>query len=497
MARFFKLTTEISQIVRKANLTAAQLKIWLYFTEIDPFGDNYIELPELFEIQQECGDISQKTFYRAIAKFKELNLFDFQYNKAFIRNQQSNGTKVKNVQAEDKNVQVEDKNVQAEDKNVQPTIYTEIQTLSDSNAHEEKKAIATLETATTKPTLSEIPKTKIDSLVKTESGNGENFPAAVDLKKSEIKVFDWLPDGPWKLDGKLDPNFRDFVANDWLKRFGGDIHSKRADVLSHFKKDPANLPIRWEQYQSEYLNRYESTQILLSNGVEIKPEYQDRLIANQRAITAQLPQELNPVLQPSAIALPQPESAPQLPASTADLSLSKTPELPQVIKNEEGQTFKVWRASDNEIPPEQAEANRKFLSDALKNVFGNAAKKDTPATMSLLEQLNVWINDPFLRQVAINQVNRNSDRFECLFNDEGVAYHVIEKPPIKEEPTSKKSLLDKLNLWINDPILRESTLAEVNRNCDRFQCLFDTDGVPYQVIEISKTKPTTDDEYDF
>ena len=35
MARFFKLTTEISQIVRKANLTAAQLKTWLYFTEID------------------------------------------------------------------------------------------------------------------------------------------------------------------------------------------------------------------------------------------------------------------------------------------------------------------------------------------------------------------------------------------------------------------------------------------------------------------------------
>jgi hypothetical protein len=143
------------------------------------------------------------------------------------------------------------------------------------------------------------------------------------LKKSEIKVFDWLLDGPWKLDGKLDPNFRDFVANDWLKRFGGDIHSKRADVLSHFKKDPANLPIRWEQYQSEYLNRYESTQILLLNGVEIKPEYQDRLIANQRAITQSLPPEFNPLAQPTAI-------APQLPASsTPDLSLSKILELPQ------------------------------------------------------------------------------------------------------------------------------------------------------------------------
>ena len=360
----------------------------------------------------------------------------------------------------------------------------------DPTAQKKKKAIATLDPATTSPTLSEIPKIKIDSLVKAQSGNGENFPAAaVDLKNPEIKVFDWLPDGPWKIDGKLDPNFRDFVANDWLKRFGGDIHCKRADVLSHFKKDPANLPIRWEQYQSEYLNRYENTQILLSNGIEIKPEYQDRLIDNQRAITAQLPQELNPVLQPQAI-------APQLPASsTPDLSLSKISAVPQAVKTEDGQTFKVFRAADIEIPPEQAKANREFLSDALKNVFGNTAKKDTPATMSLLEQLNVWINDPFLRQVAINQVNRNSDRFECLFNDEGAAYHVIEKPPIEEEPTSKKSLLDKLNLWINDPILRESTVAEVNRNCDRFQCLFDTDGVPYQVIEISK--PTTDYEYDF
>ena len=42
MARFFKLTTEISPIVRKANLTAAQLKIWLYFTEIDHNFSDFI-----------------------------------------------------------------------------------------------------------------------------------------------------------------------------------------------------------------------------------------------------------------------------------------------------------------------------------------------------------------------------------------------------------------------------------------------------------------------
>lgn len=190
-------------------------------------------------------------------------------------------------------------------------------------------------------------------------------------------------------------------------------------MLSHFKKDPANLPIRWEQYQSEYLNRYENTQTLLNNGVEIPEDYQDRLIANQRAITAQLPQELNPVLQP------QPAIA-ALPSSTPDLSLSKTPVLPQIIKNEEGQSYKLFRAADLEIAPEQAKANREFLAGAIANVLGKKSFKEAPKTLPLIEQLNIWINDPILRETAINQVNKNRDRFECLFDDDGIPYQVIE-----------------------------------------------------------------------
>ncbi len=54
----------------------------------------------------------------------------------------------------------------------------------------------------------------------------------------------WLPPGPWNLDGKLDPNFRDWLAVEWKQRYGGTIHQKRADVLAHFRKDPANLVIR-------------------------------------------------------------------------------------------------------------------------------------------------------------------------------------------------------------------------------------------------------------
>ena len=75
-------------------------------------------------------------------------------------------------------------------------------------------------------------------------------------KSRQQQQFDWVPNGPWLVDGKLDPNFVDWQARDWLKAYGGDLHKKRADVLRHFKKDAANLAIAWEQYRSEQHHRY-------------------------------------------------------------------------------------------------------------------------------------------------------------------------------------------------------------------------------------------------
>jgi len=84
MARFFKLTPEMGRLLRK-NLTLSEWKLWSLFVDYDSFGDKYVEIPPLIEILTEC-DISSATFYRAIAKFKKLGLFDFQYDKAYIRN---------------------------------------------------------------------------------------------------------------------------------------------------------------------------------------------------------------------------------------------------------------------------------------------------------------------------------------------------------------------------------------------------------------------------
>jgi hypothetical protein len=416
MTRFFKLTPEMSKNLRKSKLTASQWRLWSFLVEIDPFGDKYVDLPDTLTILDEC-EIGKSSFYTAIAKFQKMGLFDFQDKGFSFRNLGCKSTDVspKNWKAVQK-IGIDSEKLENLSEKLECTIYTELQ--NDQTLSEAEKEVEHFEIPNaTNPTLSQIAEIENCSSVNTIAVFEEKFSEP--RKNLQQRNFNWLPDGPWNLNGKLDPNFRDFVANDWLKRFGGDIHSKRADVLSHFKKDPANLPIRWEQYQSEYLNRYENTQILLNNGVQIPKDYQDRLIDNQRAITQSLPQEINPVLQP------QPAIA-ALPSNTADLSLSKAPVVPEIIKNEEGQSYKLFRAADLEITPEQAKANREFLADAIANVLGKKPLKEAPKTLPLIEQLNIWINDPILRETAINQVNKNSDRFECLFDGDGVPYQVVE-----------------------------------------------------------------------
>jgi hypothetical protein len=109
------------------------------------------------------------------------------------------------------------------------------------------------------------------------------------------KQFDWVADGPWQLSGKLDPNFVDWLARSWQQEYGGTIHKKRSDVLRHFKKDPANLAIAWEQYSSEHLHRYENAAVRMHNGLFIKPDEQQQLLTHARAVANPLPDELNPV----------------------------------------------------------------------------------------------------------------------------------------------------------------------------------------------------------
>ncbi|MDJ0799666.1 MAG: hypothetical protein QNJ51_23110 [Calothrix sp. MO_167.B12] len=82
--KFYPLTPELAHKLREAKLTAAEWRFWAYLVEIDPYGDRYHDLDPV-TIQTEC-EISKPTYYRAKAKFQELEIFDFQEEKVSFRN---------------------------------------------------------------------------------------------------------------------------------------------------------------------------------------------------------------------------------------------------------------------------------------------------------------------------------------------------------------------------------------------------------------------------
>jgi hypothetical protein len=83
--QFYPLTPDYTQHLRKAKLTAAEWGIWSYLIGIDPWGDKYHDLDTL-RLISEC-DCSKATLYRAIAKFQELGLFDFQDKGLCFKNE--------------------------------------------------------------------------------------------------------------------------------------------------------------------------------------------------------------------------------------------------------------------------------------------------------------------------------------------------------------------------------------------------------------------------
>jgi hypothetical protein len=188
---------------------------------------------------------------------------------------------------------------------------------------------------------------------------------------------------------------------DWVNRWGGTIHQRRADVLSHLKKDPANLVIRWEQYAGEWLHRYKNTQTLIQNGIEIETDYQQRLIEHQRAVAVPMSQDLNPL------------------ADTPPIVTAQVKAIAQEQPKENAQAYQYWEPAPE--PKAQPKEYKAFISDWLKQ---RKMPKADPI-LTKIEQLNNWLKDPQLHADALREI-ANSDRLTCLFDREGNPYQVVE-----------------------------------------------------------------------
>jgi hypothetical protein len=208
-----------------------------------------------------------------------------------------------------------------------------------------------------------------------------------------------------------------------VNRYGGTLYQRQADVLAHFKKDPANLPIRWEQYAREYLHRYQNTQNLLNNGVSIDEEYQKRLITNHRAVTQPLPEDLSPVGQPQPLRRisSTEEWKSQIPDGAENPQAYK-PYVPPEIDDE-----------SPEVEDKEALARGKEMIAQIKakiaQKFNMPPANPTPVEkereMTELERLNEWIKDPILRK-EVERKLRTSDRYHVEYDEEGIPYKVTE-----------------------------------------------------------------------
>jgi hypothetical protein len=180
------------------------------------------------------------------------------------------------------------------------TIPDLTQTLSEKSEKQKSKTVCTLE----KPeetklqpsaTLTTEPETQQTNLT-ISSRNGlavmrrhePFYNRRIDPKDIQ---WDWIPEGPWKTEqGKLDTPFQTAIAQRWIKEHGGDLHEKKANVLKHFKNDPANLPIEWEWYQSVTLHKAANIQTRRLAGADTTTDEQE--ILNHGRAFVQLPQEM-------------------------------------------------------------------------------------------------------------------------------------------------------------------------------------------------------------
>jgi hypothetical protein len=354
---------------------------------------------------------------------------------------------------------------------------------------------------------------------------GINSPE--DWKNLQQKQFDWVADGPWQLSGKLDPNFVDWLARSWQQEYGGTIHKKRSDVLRHFKKDPANIAIAWEQYNSEHLHRYKNAAVRMENGLEIQADEQQQLLTHARAVANPLPDELNPVASAAEVA-----SLSNVPVFLPETSLLES-DGEEGSLTDDGERHLLCRSTPASVPPLYGEATSPSAPPkrAERGVQGlpshgrhspsatsalASSSENTLASQTTTETYSFPIRPPAGSNVMTSNSSQSLNPSSIPTDDDGCAqnpgaYQEWKPTPSDDEPVSESafstklaaftkhlsmsarkqelpkstesSQLDELNQWLADPILCKEVMTRVMRS-ERYTVEFDDLGKPMKIVEM-------------
>ncbi|MGL5075081.1 MAG: hypothetical protein ACRDBG_04485 [Waterburya sp.] len=254
------------------------------------------------------------------------------------------------------------------------------------------------------------PATKTDSVENSSSGD-DRLPRRSTSEIKRLHNAPWyrgnvqerlnpqrlLPQGEWSIEGKLDPNFQEWLAKKWLDWFGdrykGDLFAAKADVLAYFVNQPEKLPIRWQQYHEEYKYRFKVTKQTIDAGVKIDKEYQQRLGRNSRAVTTPLDEKHNLLYNQSLQAYSD-ASAPALEGTTEeDIELPRATQAPEFDSGISAVREDATPEFDSGIAPSQKEqlnAPRKAVNPAAYKPF-----VPTPEPTATTEEIKSWWQDAF------------------------------------------------------------------------------------------------------
>ena len=285
-------------------------------------------------------------------------------------------------------------------------------------------------------------------------------------KNLQQRFNSWIPEGVWRINGKLDPNFVDWLAKDWMKSFGGDFHRKRADVLRHFKKDPANIAIAWGQYKAETRHRYENAALRMNNGVEIKPDEQQQLIARSRAVSEKMSDEVNPV----AVDVTNPNYLPQMEGRNDEKVIECHQEnQPALMANNERVT-----SSNNLLFQEVKDPESKGINPVNSSTPPKDIPRNEKGSAENPEAYRRWQPE----KLEVEEINpaQLRDRLASL------SQRFAMPKPIKERKQPKDPI-EELNEWLADPVLRNTAMSKIMNN-DSLSVEFDEQGIPIRVIKI-------------
>lgn len=92
-SRFVQIDSALLNQLLDAKLSATEWSLYMYLIDLDPFGDRQRDLPKPTDIMMRLG-IKKTAFYTAMARLRELNLYEI--DATTVRGRNPNGTKAGN-----------------------------------------------------------------------------------------------------------------------------------------------------------------------------------------------------------------------------------------------------------------------------------------------------------------------------------------------------------------------------------------------------------------